>query len=264
MKLLLLSSLICSSFLLSLPIHSHKLQSQTVLFNLNSSPVTFRNSTSSIYQLDLVYLWDSIIMLDIESSVLVMNSKMKGGGNKVICPFICEGILDLRSICVLDDSISSISYCKEETKPIGPVDFSRVYLWECTFKDLELCESGGSLVHYGVNGLEDVEGCTFLNVSVKSNCIRDIDEGGNSLECIFRGNLVRGGVEGIYGEIVSGIRERTVRFVCLNSTFEECHTNRRRESNADYSNTNYTSRLVLSISESHTINNCTFTKCSTD
>ena len=135
MNLVLIVLPICSSHLLNLSMHSHKLLS--LFFCTENSPsLTFQNSTSSIFQLYLVHFWNSIIMLDIESSLLVMNSRINGGWkgwdhrvvNTEVYPFICEGTLDLRSICLLYDRITSITFTKE-TDRIGIVPFPRVYLW---------------------------------------------------------------------------------------------------------------------------------------
>ena len=90
-------------------------------------------------------------------------------------------------------------------------------------------------------------------------------------ECIIRDSKIDGVENGIYGSIVSGVMEgnngRGYSFISSNNSFVECYGYRREiyddmEMNEEYKNTNYTSRLSLSTSSSHTITNCTFTNCS--
>ena len=82
-------------------------------------------------------------------------------------------------------------------------------------------------------------------------------------ECIICDSMINGGENGIYGVIVSGIMEgnngRGYSFISSNNTFIGCY---HMEMNEEYKDTNYTSRLSLNTSSSHTFTNCTFTNCS--
>ena len=132
----------------------------------------------------------------------------------------------------------------------------------------------GVLISGSGIGREGVIGSLIKNVSVEEEEMdvkrRGIKRGIFREESIISDSCVIGVENGIYGVIVSGIMDgnngRGYSFISSNNTFVECYRNISRhyvEMNEEYKNTKYISRISLSNASSHTITNCTFTKCST-
>ena len=110
-----------------------------------------------------------------------------------------------------------------------------------------------------------VSGCSFINIS----CNERNRAYGQCLSSVMRDCMSSDEVMGIYGEILSGLIQDnngiSYSFVSSNNSFVACYRNRlhpyMEEKNTDYKDTQYTSKLSLSSSSSHTFSNCTFIDC---
>ena len=138
-----------------------------------------------------------------------------------------------------------------------------IRIGESSFRDIVLGDGFGSVISCGWKSSEVINECEIENITENGR-------NGKRRESvsIYSGMsdcLICDGVEGIYGEVVSGISVETVSlFLCRNNTFVECYRSKVGgyvgyvEKNEDYSNQNYTSQQSLSNTSASVKNTCKF------
>ena len=238
---------------------------------------TLRNSTSGIYSVMFKIVKTSIGTIHAQSSLLSCDCIFEIMSRNTPSPLLCEGDIHMERMKMIcsEYPVRSIFDCVRICRSVScrSPSSSSVEVKSSLLRDIRVYERGGGVISGVDIGREAVIGCSFVNVSrmgmegeKKKKEWRRI----RREECVLRDSMIVGGENGIYGDIVSGITETIgdgYVFVSNNNTFVECHRHRLLhyrdvEMNEDYSNENYTTRIVLSNASSHTVTNSTFTNCS--
>ena len=237
--------------------------------DLSLPMVRFINSSSGIGSLLMTVNESSVCTVDIWSILWIRDCITWITNRNATSLFVCEGRINAERLSFLSSySMRTIFDCTDTPKIISAGCFSSIEVKLSSFKDIKVSSYRGGFIS-GVNiGREGVISCSFENVSVGEGEDKGEWRRLRRAECFMSDSLITRGENGIYGVIVSGVDERIgggYSFVSNNNTFVECYRTQQLhptvEVNSDYTNKNYTSRITLSNSSSHTITNCTFTGC---
>ena len=234
------------------------------------SLITFMNSSSAIQSVLFGIDDHSICRLSPDSLICTNDCMIEILRSCSRSAFICEGEIRMERMKIESEySMGSIVESTPSQSPISDKSCSSIEIKDSCFIDIEVNSFCAGLISGDNIGREGVTGCLFENVSKKEEegekrGWRGIRREGS----IIRDSLIKRVKNGIYGDIVSGIMEgnngRGYSFISNNNSFIECLRSKishHMEVNEEYKNTNYTTRIVLDTSSSHTITNCTFTNC---
>ena len=232
-----------------------------------NSIFTLINSTSGIHNVSFRTYGPSVARTDINSFLFTTNCIIDIMNKQTISPFICEGHISLERLTVqsgyivrnLFDSPSITDVPSDRTASVIDVRASH-------FRDILYDSEGGFISGVAIRR-ELINECLFVNISAGLDKIIWKQRRGRREECVLRDSWIIGAENGIYGGIVSGIKEENEEvysFICHNNTISHSYRSdllNPVRTNEDYKDTNFTTRIVFNSSSSHTFTNCTFTSC---
>ena len=240
---------------------------------------SFSNSTSQLLSLNF-NTHTSLISRIYKCSILTVYSCCFTFFNRPnsLYPFSNSGKLVLVNISVIHTILRNpLIYCgvPDHMTEYDSLHLSNVEVTASSFLDVQLYDEGRGIVSCGWRNSERISNCKFKNVTVTEQ--QFVSES-VSVACILEDSSISNGLEGLYGEIVTGLSHNTLScFICSNNTFHNTiRTSGQLKKNDDgrgggkkmqnevltYSSIEFLTRQYLSATFSYEFTRCTFTDCS--